>query len=216
MSAVTPIPPVVRRHAAVVIAIAVGVVLAVSIALAVVGWLQDARPEDPEPVAVGESFRIGDFEFVVTGAHMVDDADGVYLPRDDDGETDQDVRALVASVEVTNVSDTPWLGVTATSAVHAPDDAGIVGDANDDTDSAALFSADGHLVDVLNPGVTVRGTYGWAQDRRWRGEEITLRFTDLRWVENDPFSLDDRRWAVTDRLTHTVTVPVEAIEGDEP
>ncbi|WP_119697766.1 hypothetical protein [Microbacterium halotolerans] len=216
MSTATPIPAAMRRRAAVVIVIGFGVIVAVSVALAVVGWLQDARPDDPEPVTVGEPFRIGDFEFVVTGAHIVDDADGVYLPRDDDGETDPDVRALIASVEVTNVGDAPWLGVTATSAVHAPDDAGIVGDANDDTDGAALFSADGHLVDVLNPGVTIRGTYGWAQDRGWRGDEITLRFTELRWVEHDPLTLDDRRWAATDRLSHTVTVPVEMLGGQAP
>jgi len=204
--------PRLRRRAVIVVTSIVGAFAVLMALFALIGWFQDARPAEATPAAVGESFRIGDFEYVVTGAHPTAEPEGVYLPRTDDGETDPAVRGLVVEIEITNVGDQPWLAVVAGGAVHSPADAGIVPDANEETDGASFFSRDGHLVSVLNPGVTVVGTYGWAQDAAWSGDEATIGFTDLRWVEEDPLTLDDRRWARTDRVVRTVVVPVDANE----
>lgn len=213
MSLASAFSPSVRRRAVVVVAVVVAAFVAASVLFAVIGGFQDARPAEPEPTALGEPFRIGDMEYVVTGVYAADESEGVYLPRDDEGEIDPTVRALVAEVEITNVSETPWLAVTAGAAVHPPAGADIVPDASDRVDGASFFSRDGHLVSVLNPGVTVVGSYGWVQDRAWGGDEVTLTFTDMRWVEEDPLTLDDRHWARTDHAVREVTAPVDDRTG---
>ncbi len=205
-----------RRRAAIIGAVAVATVLALTVLFAVAGWFEDAAPDDPEPIGVGQPFRIGDFEYVVTGAHVVDEAPGVYLPRDDEGETDPSMRALVVEVSLTNVSETAWLSVTPAMAVRPPEDGGVVADADGNVERAAFFSGDGHLAGPLNPGVTVHGTLGWAQDASTDLDTVTVPFLDLRWVEEDPLTLDDQRWALTSRVIHTVEVPVDTAEGEEP
>lgn len=214
MSVVSAFSPAVRRRAVWVVAVIVAAFIAASTLFAVIGGFQDARPADPEPAAVGEPFRIGDIEYVVTGVHAADESDGVYLPYDEEGEPDPELRTLVADVEITNVSDTAWLAVIAGAAVHAPAGADIVPDASDKIDAAPLFSRDGHLVSVLNPGVTVVGSYGWVQKRTWEGDEVTLVFTDMRWVEDDPLTLDDQHWASTERPVRSVTAPVDDRTGE--
>lgn len=203
-----------RPRAVFVIAGILVIVVIAGAVLWAVGRFGDASPDDPEAVAVGEPFVIGDFEYVVRAVHAAPTAPGVYLPRDSDGETDPDARALVAEVDVTNVSDTAWLAVTA-NVLQAPVDAGIVPDANGNADAPAFFTRDGNLMDALNPGVTVHGMFGWVQDRSWDGDELTLRFEGLRWVERDPLTLDDRRWARTGATAYTVDVPVTVIEGED-
>lgn len=204
-----------RRRAVILGTVAVIAVIALTVAFAVAGWFADAAPDDPDPVEVGEPFRIGDFEYVVTGAYAAEEAAGVYLPRDDEGEEDPHAGALVVELAVTNVSDTAWLSVTPGMAIHAPEDGAVIADQDGNAEEAALFSQDGHLLGPINPGITVNATVGWAQDTSSDVDAITLSFTDLRWVEEDPLTLDDRRWARTSRVIHTVEVPVEAREAVE-
>ena len=182
--------------------------------VAAAGGFERGELRAAQRAQVGEPIRVGPFELTVTAAYTTPDDVGAYFPRTDDGDPLPGMQSLVLEVEIENVEDEPQYGATAADAVHQPSDARICETSSGTEDAAALYSRGDELIDVINPGVRVQGRFAWPQEAVWIGDEVAIAFTDLAWIEEDVLTLSDESWMPTDDVIFTVTVPVEARDGE--
>ncbi|GAA4721936.1 hypothetical protein APR04_001431 [Promicromonospora umidemergens] len=142
-----------------------------------------------DPLTGGVPVEVGPFEVTVEKAATADEL-GHLVPQPGN-------HMLAVVADVTNTGDVPEYGVTLSSAIPAPQDAGIVPEepGKPKLPSATIINIeDGTSISILNPGVTHRVALIWEQSGEWSGTELPLEVVELEWVEEDPLGLDDGHW----------------------
>lgn len=184
--------------------------LALVLGIAVVaGGFDEVATAEVREVSAGDEFELGPFRVELGDAVVVPDRDA-YV---DDGE--RRPQLVLVPVDIT-VSGDVTVKTSALEGQVVPV-AGLEPLEGDDTLPTAQVKgrADGVSVYELSPGLTYGLVLAWEQPPDWDGDEVTIDFQRLRWVEEDHMHLDDQRWMATSEVGFRATLPVTRGDGGE-
>jgi hypothetical protein len=193
------------RHAWVWVALAVLVLVGVT---AAAGGLEPVTEDPVIEVEPGDRVDVGPFRMSLVKAVTAKDREAL-VEKDE-----RRPRHLMVAVEVSTTSDVYVDSALLGDLVRpADDDAVVRGPDGTPSDPLVFGRADGVHVDTINPGQTYELVLRWEQEPGWRGEELTFEIVRLAWVEDDPTTLDDKRWRVTGEVGHRAELPVRKKRG---
>lgn len=178
-----------------------GLAVVVLLVTAPFGGLKQAPARVPDMVVAGKQFRVGPFDVTIEKIVTLGSLPGED-PDPDGG------RQLVIEAVVTNPGTRSEYTSTLTDAVTVQD-GGVANVDGKAPRPQPLFVKDASRIGEINPGLSYQLALVLPQAPGWTEQDVTLRIEGMRFVHEDPLTLDGDFWLTTGRTASSATLPVE-------